>query len=211
MILGLGGKLSGGKTVTAVRYCYRKGLEGKKVISNIKLNFPKNYKIDYVYMPNEKFIMFLKNNYNKPDVIKDLFYNSVLLLDEISNLLSARKSSSLLNELVTNFMMMLGKLNADCVYTFQVKDSQVDKRLREISQVYANCYRIDSKGNALIDKDRKLKEKVYIIVIYLRDLDILGEQVIPEIYDPSPFYNMYETEEIILLDRSKYMSGRGIF
>lgn len=60
MIFGIGGKLSSGKTVTAVRYAYDEGKKGKKVISNIKLFFPK--KIEVIYLNNTDTIEFIKNN-----------------------------------------------------------------------------------------------------------------------------------------------------
>lgn len=206
MIIGLGGKLSGGKTISMVRFAYRMGLRGKKIITNIHLNFPSN--IEVIELSNEEFIDFLKENYDDQDKIKSMFFNSVLMLDEVSSLLSARKSTTILNELVTNFLMMAGKLDCHVIYTFQIKESQVDKRLREISQVYGNCYRINANtGIPIIEGDRILSDKVLIMVVLEYDFDILGLKTTKEVFDPSPYFNMYNTREVVLLDRSKYMRG----
>lgn len=205
MILGLGGKLSGGKTVTAVRYCLQKGLQGKKIISNIKLNFPKEIKV--IFLDNEEFVDYLKENYQNQEMLRKMFFNSVIFLDEIVNLISARKSTTILNELITNFMMMAGKLDADVVYTFQVKDSQVDLRLREISQVYGNCYRYTTNGVPLIDKPRIINQEIIIVVILEYDFDILGKKIGAIQFNPKKYYHLYDTREVTLLDRSKYMSG----
>lgn len=205
MILGISGKLSGGKTCTAVKYAYDQGLQGKKVLSNIRLNLPSN--IRQTYIRDTEFIHFLKTNYDNPDQIKKVFHNSVFLVDEIVNLVSARKSSSGLNELITNFFMMCGKLSCDVVFTAQDLESMADKRLRSVCNVYANCFRISETNTSLIDQDRIVKGKVLIVVYFLFDLDILGKIIKQMVYDPSPYFSMYDTEEIVLLDRSKYLRG----
>lgn len=203
MIFGIGGKLSSGKTVTAVRYAYDEGKKGKKVISNIKLFFPK--KIEVIYLNNTDTIEFIKNNAENPETLYKLFSHSVILWDEITNLFNARKSGSLLNDLLTSFIMYCGKMDADIVFTYQVRGSQVDKRLREICNIYANCYRVTEDGKPLIFSPRIVNKKIYIIVAMLINLDLLGQRIVKQIYDPEPIYKLYDTREIILLDRSKYL------
>lgn len=205
MIVGIGGKLSGGKTVTMVRYAHDKWLKGKKVISNFRVKFSDTNENVY-FMSNTVFVDWLKSNYMDQEALKDMFFNSVLLQDEIVNLASGRRTSTTLNEMITNFYMMAGKLDCDIVFSFQ-KDTMADIRLREIANIYCNCYRISENKQPLIWKDRKVKEKVYIAVISMLDFDILGQQIVTEVYDPSPYFKMYDTREITLLDRSKYMRG----
>lgn len=203
MIFGIGGKLSSGKTCTAVKYAYDEGLKGKKVISNIKLFFPPE--IEVVYLNNEDTISFLKNNAESPQTLYKMFFHSVVLWDEITNLLNARKSGSLLNDLFTSFIMYAGKMDADIVFTYQIRGSQVDKRLREICNLYGNCYKVTQDGKPIIFGPRIVNKKIYIVVAMLLDLGLFGSRVIKEVYDPEPIYKLYDTREIILLDRSKYL------
>lgn len=206
MIIGFGGKLSGGKTVRSVGLAYNMALKsGKRIISNIDLNMPSS--IDVIKLSPEKFIDFLKANYENSLLLKDTFSDSILLFDEIANYVSSRKSTTMLNELIVEFFMMLGKLNAHLIYTAQVFESQTDKILRNCTNIYANCYRFTKDGPVDFEKDRKINEKVYILVMYEYDYDILGIKVIPEVFDPEPYFNMYNTEEFVLLDRSKYLRG----
>lgn len=206
----MGGKLSGGKTTTGTRFSIDKAMkEKKKIISNIRLfNLPEG--IEFLWLPNEEFIKFLKLNYRNEDALMKMFFNSVLFLDEIVNIISARKSSTNLNEIVTNFLMMTGKLDCDVVYTYQVQESQVDKRLREIANIYANCYRVDRNLQPLINKPRIVNEKVYILVIMELDFDIAGKKYTQMLYDPSPYYKFFNTREMNLTDTSKFMRG-GIY
>lgn len=205
MIMGFGGKLSGGKTVSAVRYAWQQGLKGKTVISNIKLIFPQDIKV--VRLKNTDLVEFIKINFQNPDKIRERFYNSCLLLDEIGNIVSARRSSTTLNEMMTQFFMMLGKLSSNLVYTAQIQESQTDLRLRGVTNIYANCYRFTVRGEPLIMQDRIISEKIAIVLIYEIDLDILGIKIAREVFNPEPFFNMYDTREITLLDRSLYLKG----
>lgn len=205
MIIGLGGKLSGGKTNTAVAISLDKAYKGKKVISNIYLNFPP--KLKTFYLKNENFIEFLIKNYNNPPKIKEVFFNSVLLLDEVGQLINARKSSSNLNELITSFFMMVGKLDCDVIFTYQVKESQVDKVLREVCEIYGNCFRLSKDLNPIFFEDRILNTKIYVLVLLEFDLQLAGKQIKPILYDPEPFYNLYDTREIVLLNRAQYQRG----
>jgi len=205
MIIGFGGNLSGGKTVTCVMLAYQQWLLGKKIISNITLNFGNNKNV--VLMKNSEFVDFLIRNFEQPDKIKEMFFNSVLILDEITNLLSARKSTTNLNELITNFIMMAGKLDCDVLYTYQILNSQVDKRLREICNIFCECYRVDSKGQLIFYKPRVVREKIYIKVIMEIEFGIFGIRFKQFTYDPEPFYQLYDTREVTLLNRAMYQRG----
>lgn len=206
MIIGVGGNLSGGKTVTGVRFCYNKGLQGKKVLSNIKLNFPKEIK--YEFISNTELVEFIKTYYEDSDKIREKFENSVMLLDEIVNLLSARKSGSALNELLTNWFMMLGKLSTDVVLTYQLGSSQLDNRVREaIITKEAYCFRMNNKKKMILDNtDRIINEKIYILIIWIENLGIF-KKTTAEIYDPQDYFKMYDTKEITLMDRSVFIKG----
>lgn len=202
MILGIGGKLSSGKTVTSVKYAYdTHRIKKKKVIANIKLNFESEY------MPNEAIVEFIKRNYQNQSALRSKFQNSVLILDEITNIISARKSTTVLNELITNYLMMAGKLDQDIIFTYQILESQVDLRLRDICNIYANCFRVDRKGRPLLFQDRIVNQKIYIAIIYQLDLDLKGVHLVQKYFDPERYFPLYDTREINLMDTSKFMRG----
>lgn len=205
MILGYGGKLSGGKTLCGVKYCLEKGLQGKKIITNVRLNFPKE--IEVIYFTNPELIKFLKDNYEDTEAMRKLFYNSVFFVDEIVNMASGRKATTNLNEMLTNFFMMAGKLNCDIFYTYQDYESQVDKRLRSVTQITANCYRVDLNKIPILEGDRKLNQPIRIWVIKKLDYDILGIQLHEELFNPEPYYQYYDTEELILMNTALYQKG----
>lgn len=206
MIFGISGKLSGGKTCTAVKFAYDRYLEGKKVISNFMINFPNDDR--NIFMNNEQMVDFLKRNYQDQAALRKMFFNSVLIIDEVANLAGARGSSATaLNQMMTEFFMMAGKLDCDIVYTAQVQTSMVDKILRECTNIYCNCYRISDQGNPLIFENRIYSKKILIAVIMQFDFDILGSQIKTLVYDPEPYFKFYDTREITLLDRTKYMRG----
>lgn len=201
MIIGIGGKLSGGKTCTMVHLALKLHKENKKkIVSNIKL-----YGVEYTYIESEELIDFIIRNKRNEEEIKRVFYDSVLLIDEIRNLISARKSSSNLNEVITQFLMMLGKLDCFCLYTYQVLGSQVDLQMREITSYQLECFRIDEKGKNLQFEKRVLPYPVYILVaVYeytLEKLVYLGKFIL----DPVNVYKFYNTREIIIVDRDKYL------
>jgi hypothetical protein len=205
MIIGLGGKLSGGKTITAIKYCYTQGLKGKKILSNIKLKFPNLIK--YEFMSSNNFIDYIKLYFENGNRLKEKFANSVLLLDEIVSIISSRKSSSNLNEMITDFFMMCGKMNTDVIFTYQNYESQVDIRLRTVLEKQGFCMRIAKDKKNLNQQARIVNKPIMILVIWREVFGYLGTKTYPELYDPSPYYNFYDTTEVTLMDRSDYLKG----
>lgn len=202
-IIGFGGKLSGGKSVTAMMMLEDDYNKGKKIISNIPLFFPDNSKIRYI--ESEALADFILKHYKDQQKIEEIFLNSTLFIDEVRNLLSARKSMSNLNELITQFLMMLGKLDCNFYYTFQIFGSQVDLQLREITHYVFECKRIDENGNDY-NGPRISEKKIYINVkIY----EVVGEGMrytgTQFTYDPQPFFKYYNTREFIIVDREKFL------
>lgn len=203
MILGIGGKLSGGKTNFAVKVCAEKVQEGKRIISNIPLFLPNTR-----YVRSADIIEELREHYEDSEYLKEFFKDSILLLDEIVNLLQARGSGSVaLNQIITNFIVLTGKIDCDVIYTFQVEESQVDKILRDICNIYAECYRIGENGKPIVFATRKVKEKIRILVLMEMDFGLLGKQTMQFTYDPEPYYNLYDTTDFNLLDRTRYLRG----
>lgn len=203
-IIGGGGKLSGGKTVTFIKFLVDMYNEQElKIISNIKLKH-----IPHIHLTSDQFILFIKSNMENQQKLRNMFYKSIVFIDEARNLFSARKSSSNLNEMMTSFIMMLGKLNCYFFYTFQVWDSMIDKQLREISHLVLNMERIDENGNPVVD-DRKVDYPIFIKVnILIPTKDELVNTGKFFIFNPNPYFKYYDTEEIVLVNREKYLSKR---
>lgn len=205
MLMCCSGNLSGGKTIFTVKTAYERALKDKKkIISNIRLNLPD---MVYEFLDNERFVDFLRENYTNQEVLRKKFYNSVLLLDEAVNLISARRSTTGLNELITNFFMMAGKLDCDVFITAQILSSQIDLRLRDLLNVYVNCFRVTEDGRPLIFENRIYQGKIRIMVIMEFNFDIIGVKIVKFAFDPEPYYKMFDTREITLLDSSKYLRG----
>lgn len=202
-VFGCGGNLSGGKTVTSVMFLKDAETKGKKIISNIKL-----YHTKYTLMSYDQFISILQKYRNDQDKLMEIFFNSVMLWDEARNLLSARKSTTNLNEMTTSFLMMAGKLDCDVIYTYQVLTSMIDLQLREITHFFLDCKRVDIRGKPIIGQKRILDEKI-LIEVRLCQLDKDDNLVWTGkkfVFDPAPFYKFYNTREIVLLDRERYLS-----
>lgn len=197
MIVGIFGNLSSGKTVFAVSLCYSE-LKTKTVISNIKLGFK------YKYLDLDQIFDAAVNN-------SLIFENSILFADEVHNLVDARRSNSDLNQKFTQFITQIGKLNCDFVFTSQVFSSQIDVRIRELCDILCFCERgaiINGSFQSLTLARRILDIPVTIKIIML--IKTMGGAKIQQkmcYFDPQPFYKLYDTREIVLLDRSKYLKA----
>lgn len=197
-IIGYGGSFSSGKTVSGVKDTIE---SGGKIISNIEL-----YGIKYVKLTDCNFIKLLADNLDNLDFLKEYFRNSEWFIDEIVNILDARDISNPINALITRFLMLLGKINCNVRYTYQIKDSQVDLRLREIANITKKCTRVLEDGSPAIFFDRIIKPKVMILQQIYTDYGYFGNIPKIELIDPSPYYNRFNTEEWVLLDR-EYMKA----
>jgi hypothetical protein len=199
--------MSGGKTVSMVRFAYEEGLKGKKIISNIHLNFPENINVEY--MKSSVLIEFIKVYYENSEMLKHKFFNTVVIADELVNVISSRKASSNLNEMITNWCMMISKLQAHLVYSFQM-ETQIDIRLRNVTNKIVTCFRFgksNGKWSMIDPESRTTTEEIQIVQISLNDYGLLGKKLKAESFDPKPFFNMYDTFEMTLLDKTEYLKG----
>lgn len=205
MIIGLNGNLSGGKTITAVKLLYDDFIKGRKIISNINLNFDDELAV--MCINNHDLISLIKNNYSNPKALREIFEDTTFFMDEVGFLINARSRGNL-NELITGFLMMVGKLNCNVIYTSQIQQSQTDLRLREITNVICFCQKISAINyQPIIFGERIVKEPILIQVeakFYI-GLDRLKRT--KTVFNPSPYYHMYDTKEITTLDRSQYLRG----
>lgn len=79
MNIGVGGKLSGGKTTTGVAFIddFIKETPGKKIISNIQLRGLKNL----VFLNTHGIADFIMENKENQEALEKMFFNSILFHD----------------------------------------------------------------------------------------------------------------------------------
>lgn len=189
---GIFGNLSSGKTLFGAKICHDSYKSGVEVISNIKLFFP------YERLSLDEMIDRTRKN---PEHFKD----KLLFVDEIHLIIDARRSSSDLNFKFTQFAVWLGKLNADLVFTSQLFTSQVDLRVRELCDFLFFCDRVDLNRNSIVGK-RTVDQDILIKVIMVRKKyggALLTKKV--GYFDPKPYFNLYDTHELVLFDRDSYL------
>lgn len=197
-IIGLSGPMSSGKSVTSIYVAEEYMKEKDNLISNMSLNIPK-----FKYLTTEELIYKAFND-------SMFFWNSVLLIDEVHNIVDARKSSSNLNQKFTQFITQIGKLDCTVILTSQILKSQVDLRLRAFMEIFIECRR------GYLDKNNKFKplpmykrihkdKKIRIQIKWQKKE--FDEWSLPRyaIFNPKPYYEKYNTHEIILVDRDKFL------
>lgn len=223
MNFGVGGKLSSGKGIVSILLILDLlETSHKKVISLIRLKgIP-----DYEFLPVEEFVDFILENAQDYNALKKKFGNTILNADEIRNVISARKSSSNLNEMMTQFFMMAGKLDCDIIFTYQVYTSQIDLQFREITDLNLDCERVNENGGMLEFKYARMRIPTY----NLDPDDLRPDNLVPiaikvtlMIYQDEKLFNTgkaiiipfelvrkagqhYDTRELIILDRTQYLS-----
>lgn len=197
--IGIGGKLSSGKTSYMVATAIGMQKEsGKGIIANFHMNIP------YLYQSDKECIEFLHANIYNHDALRERYKGKIWMIDEIYNLLDARTPNHPINALVTKFIMMLGKLDCDCLFTYQIKESQADLRLREIMDDDVETMRIYDDFTPVIRGGRKLDRPILVVAQVNTDLGMLGSFPFMDVIDPSDVFPLYDTTELMLLDRSKY-------
>lgn len=212
MNFGFGGPLSSGKTNVSIGLIRELSGNGniKKVISAIGLTGIRHY-----FMDSEKLTNFLYTNKKNKEELKKMFFNSVLFLDEIKNYISAKKTTSNLNETWEQFLMMAGKLDCDVIVTYQNLFSQVDKEFRYIIDMFFQTERvgIDKKPLPLIyqrmriprDKYGKLIPILIKVKLMLYEDDKLFYTGKCAYLDPMDNAGFYNTREMVILDREQYL------
>lgn len=194
MIIGILGNLSSGKTLLAIKLIYDelKKNPNKKIFSNIKLNFK------YEHIDFESLVSNIINN-------SSMFFNSIVLADELHLLAESRRSSSDLNLTITKFITQLGKLNCIMIYTSQIF-SQVDVRLRELTDILVFCERVSENLEPLFLKSRIVKEKIYIrCELLIKRYGGIKYTSVKFVFNPQEYYGLYDTREVVMLDRDKFL------
>lgn len=192
------GVMSAGKDVMAtifLRDCLKH--RPKRIIANCWLNLPNvtTLETDELYLKHKD---------------PEFFRDSYLYITEMHTILESRSSNALINKNFTMFLTQIGKLGCKVIYTSQLQ-GQIDLRLREWTPYMIICERLVYRNGRLQSPDfydgRKLNEQIYI-KLTLAYVDISGEEIYKEIgyYPPTQEdFDVFNTEEIIMLDREKFM------
>lgn len=173
------GRQGSGKTLFLVRQAYLCYLQGKKIYSNIKLNFPFN-QLDY------------------QEIVDCKYHDAVILLDEIAQLLPARRSmrkSSV--KICDGFLSMARKLNVEIWGTTQTP-RKVDVRFREEADYVYFCdkYAFNHNQWMKIIHNQNLPLSVPIM-ISLDVIETITDRQLKYSFMGNKYFAMYDTRQII--------------
>lgn len=182
MLIGIEGFLGDGKTIYMVR-CLKKDSQNKRnIFANLKL-----IDIPYTYFDINEF---LSNDNN------DKLRNATIGIDEITTMMDCRLSGCKSNIAFGYLVLQSRKRNVDIYYTTQDIGLVDYKRLIKYTQVFVICNRVYIKKE-LANNKYELEEledwRNYTIV----DERKRKENVISFNLDISPYYDNYDTDEII--------------
>lgn len=197
MNIGVEGNLGDGKTVTLVHELMTSVPKSKIPLANIKL-------VGSEYMSSHDMVQFIKDHQHDTQALWEKFGNRVWFVDEIGQMISSRTPSNPVNLLITSFITMCGKLDCDVYFSCQIPESQVDKILRSLVNIEIQCSKFYADGEPVIYGNRILEKPVLILAMKKMKLGMLGSITVPEIYDPSPYYSLYDTRELVMLDRTQF-------
>lgn len=199
MITGILGNRGSGKTLTAVIYAYHKYLDGYTIYSNIKLNFP--------YIPYDI------------DLLMDFaesgkyFGETLFLLDEVHILFDSRSSGKTRNRIFSYFLNQSSKNALDIIYTTQFS-RQAEIRLRLNTEVVitcnARCIVYKTVGsNPIIIPNYRPKKDDYKVITWIRTKTIKFSDTgydteIIRTYNGNPYFKLYDTREVVKIERDKY-------
>lgn len=172
MIAGFIGDIGGGKTASMIRDVYIKYLQGRKIYSNIKLNF------DYEPITIEDLIAMSEG---KIDINE-----AVIVLDELHIYMDSRTSASKRNRIISYFGLQTRKMDVDLYYTTQYIN-QVDLRIRNLTNCLVECYTTDSP----YEKDVKYTLN---IINYRKINKVVTKK---SIFKTNNVYSLYDTKEVV--------------
>ena len=167
--------MGSGKTLSLVRQAYHYYLEGFKVLSNMKLNFP------YTQISSKDIMEFAKNQTS--------LYDTVIVIDEMHIFLDSRRSASKKNLMGSYFVTQTRKQKVKLLGTTQHRH-QVDRRVRDNTTLFVDCQKIDLP--------MKNKHGVpYILITNHMNSRSNYEKVS---FIGNKYFSLYDTEEIIFDD-----------
>lgn len=173
------GRQGSGKTLLLVKKAEEYFNSGRKVYSNVHLNFP--------YSPID---------YN--DIVNCEYENAIIILDEIHLLLPARNSMSKRNrEICDSFLSMVRKKGL-VIYGSTQTERKVDIRFREEADFIYRCtkYAFINGRWTYISQSKKL-DKIVPINIKTEIWDSYTENILIQFFRANRLFDLYDTTQII--------------
>lgn len=196
---GVIGNLSSGKTVLQTMFAVEtKG--SRKIISNYKL-----FNIVYEYQSNLDFLEFYAKTIPLPEQerierIREKYQDTLWLIDEIGKIVPSRKITWT-NDIYTDFLTMLGKINCEVIWTSQLFTSQVDKIYRSLTHELYRCTRCNKNFKPILSTRRIINEDIYIMVEGV--IKINPPFQFKYYINPKPYFKYFNTKELIFVDFKK--------
>lgn len=176
MIIGIEGGIGSGKTILMTRYLYKDYKKKKSIFANYNLKF-KHEKIDM-----SKILEMHENKFNLRDCS--------IGIDEMTVFADCRRSGSKLNRLISYFILQSRKRSVDIYFTTQ-NLQMVDFRLCDYMD-----FQILAKKCKDIKTHKELDGYAEYQIFDIRDInDIKRRKFIMKL---APYYEMYDTYEVIL-------------
>lgn len=182
IVLGAQGS---GKTLYMVQVAYKAYQAGKQVYSNIALKFP--YK-----------------QLTYDDIVDCKLRDCIIIIDEIHQLLPARNSiSKESREIVDGFLSMVRKANVE-VYGSTQTIRKIDVRLREELDYLYTCRKyFYLKGKWTEILHTVSADADTLCMISVKGLQVFNNTEISLCVYANPYYNLYDTYQIIKIKRVK--------
>lgn len=196
--MGFFGEMGSGKGISSTRFLRQQRQKFyKKIISNCYLNDK-----DVIRLDTEQ----LYEKYLQPDFFDD----SYLYITELHTLIDSRRSNSLMNTNFTMFLTQLGKRDCFVIYDSQLS-GQIDLRMREFTPYRIICkkfvFQDETWKKAEFGTPRKIRLPIMILELIQYE-DLNGNTITQpyNVYEPTQEdFNYYNTSEIIIVDRQKFM------
>ena len=164
------------KTLSMVRQAYEYYLDGFKILSNMKLNFP------HTIITSKTLTDFAKN--------QEGLYNTVLLLDELHIFMDSRRSASRKNLLTSYLILQTRKMKVKLLGTTQHRH-QIDRRVRDNTDIFIDCEKMEIPtkidGNPVL----LMTNHIHTRESYEK-IRFIGNK----------YFKLYNTEEIIFDDET---------
>lgn len=172
-IIAILGKMGSGKTCFLTYLMYLDYKAGRKVVADYGLKFPNTY-------------LTLDQIATLPDEIQ----GASVAVDEIHEAADSRSIFKKGNAGVTKLVSQIRKRKCVFYYTTQVL-KKVDKRIRDVTDMFITC---DPYGQPVRFVDGQPEYHYFIIRVYN---DRFGEPMKEFIFHGAPFFDLYDTNEII--------------
>ena len=176
MLIGIQGGLGAGKTILLVKYLIGDFYKGYTIFSNFKLDNIEYNKLNVEAM--------LENEQREVNLT-----NATLGIDELTVFADCRISASKMNRWISYMVLQSRKRSVDLYYTTQ-NFSMIDKRVLNHTHIQVIAQSLyDNEGN-IIPHFKKYS------VIDMRDISNIHIERF--ILDIRPYYDFYDTDEIIM-------------